>query len=233
MIFYVAGKVKLFQCGKCINDYFKSFSNFNVANRLLTYMLHKEIQVEQQLFRLVAAGDAVAYKEVFDRYCDKLTAFIYRLTKSEDTAAELTQDVFVKLWINRSRLSDVDNPQAYIFTMASNRTMDHLRKVSAHHKMLTALWHRISGAQQRTEDSYYAKEYNELINQAIIQLSPQKQKIFRLSRYEGLKHEEIAAHLSLSKSTVKNHLVETLRHIKTYLHQHSETVLVIVFAWWF
>lgn len=190
-------------------------------------MLQTELQMERHLFRRVSQGDAAAYREVFDLYCSKLTAFIYRLTKSEDTAAELVQDVFVKLWVSRLHLAEVDNPQAYIFTMASNRTMDHLRKVSAHAKMLSALWDRVSNLQQSTEELYNAKEYSELINQAIVQLSPQKQKIFRLSRYEGLKHEEIAAHLSLSKSTVKNHLVETLRHIKTYLHQHSETLVII------
>ncbi len=74
-----------------------------------------------------------------------------------------------------------------------------------------------------------AKESQELIHQALVQLSAQKQKIFQLSRYKGLNHEQIADHLSLSKSTVKNHIVETLRYIKTYLHQHSET-LVIVFS---
>jgi RNA polymerase sigma-70 factor (ECF subfamily) len=52
----------------------------------------------------------------------------------------------------------------------------------------------------------------------MLQLSPQKQKIFRLSRYEGLNHEEIATELRLSKSTVKNHLVDTLRHIKDYMN---------------
>lgn len=195
-------------------------------------MLPTEIHVEQKLFCLIAQGDTLAYKEIFERYGSKLTSFIYRITKSEDTAAELVQDIFVKIWVNRERLTAVDNPQAYIFAMASNRTMDHLRKVSAHAKMLSVVWEQISQQQERLEDAYQAKEYNELINQAIVQLSPQKQKIFRLSRYEGLRHDEIAEHMRISKSTVKNHLVETLRHIRSYLHQHSETLLVIIAAYW-
>lgn len=95
-------------------------------------MLQTEIHVEQELFCRIAQDDPTAYRQIFERYCGKLTAFVYRLTKSEDTAAELVQDIFVKLWVNRARLANVENPQAYIYTMASNRTMDHLRKMSAH-----------------------------------------------------------------------------------------------------
>ena len=98
--------------------------------------------------------------------------------------------------------------------------------------MLNDLWTRVAHFNEATEEAYDAKECNDLINQAVIQLSPQKQKIFRLSRYEGLKLEEIADYLSLSKSTVKNHLVDSLRHIRTYLHHHSETLL-LVFTCWF
>jgi len=107
--------------------------------------------------------------------------------------------------------------------------MDHLRKLATEAKLLDQVWLQISKVQNSTEEQLNAKESQELIHQALVQLSPQKQKIFQLSRYEGLNHEQIADHLSLSKSTVKNHIVETLRHIKIYLHQHSEA-LVIVFS---
>jgi RNA polymerase sigma-70 factor (ECF subfamily) len=123
--------------------------------------------------------------------------------------------------------------QAYLFAMASNRTIDHLRKISAESRMLDDLWARVAHFNKSTEEAYDAKECNDLINEAVVQLSAQKQKIFRLSRYDGLKHEEIAHYLSLSKSTVKNHLVETLRHIRAYLHQHSETLFLVICSSWF
>lgn len=189
-------------------------------------MLHTDFSSEQQLFRRVSEGDRNAFRLVFDLYNGRLTTFIYRLTKSETIAAELVQDIFVKLWVRRSQLADLNNAQAYLFTMASNRTIDHLRKVSAESRMLDELWARVEHLNEATEETYNAKECNDLINKAVVQLSPQKQKIFRLSRYEGLKHEEIADYLNLSKSTVKNHLVETLRHIRSYLH-HSETLLLV------
>jgi RNA polymerase sigma-70 factor (ECF subfamily) len=180
-------------------------------------MLHTDFTSEQELIRQVSEGNRNAFRKLFDRYNCRLATFIYKLTKSETTAAELVQDIFVKLWVNRSELAEVKNVQAYLFTTASNRTIDHLRKVAAETRMLAQLWNRIAKFQESSEEAYNAKEYNDLINQAVVQLSPQKQKIFRLSRYEGLNHDEIATQLQLSKSTVKNHLVDTLRHIKTYI----------------
>ena len=180
-------------------------------------MLHTDFSSEQDLFRQISEGNRNAFRELFDLYNRRLITFIYRLTKSETIAAELVQDIFVKLWVRHAELAEVNNVQAYLFTMASNRTIDHLRKVSAESRMIANLWARIAKFQESTEEAINAKECNDLINQAVVQLSPQKQKIFRLSRYEGLNHEEIASQLRLSRSTVKNHLVDTLRHIKTYI----------------
>jgi RNA polymerase sigma-70 factor (ECF subfamily) len=58
------------------------------------------------------------------------------------------------------------------------------------------------------------------------QLSEQKQLIFKLSRTEGYSIDEIAKQLGISKSTVKNHIVEILKHIKSYLGSHSKTMLI-------
>ena len=181
-------------------------------------MLHTDFPNEQELFRQISEGNGNAFRMLFDMYNGRLATFIFKLTKSETTAAELVQDIFVKLWVKRAELAEVNNVHAYLFTIASNRTIDHLRKVAAESRMLNKIWTRIAKFQESSEHAYDAKECNEMINQAMVRLSPQKQEIFRLSRYEGLSHEEIATQLHLSRSTVKNHIVDTLRHIRTYFN---------------
>ena len=69
------------------------------------------------------------------------------------------------------------------------------------------------------EEKLNAEELERLIGQALDQLSLQKKKIFHLSRNEGLGHDEIAEMMQLSKSTVKNHLSETLKHIREHISQ--------------
>lgn len=190
-------------------------------------MLRDHVNNHELLFLQVAEGDEIAFRGLFNIYIQRLSAFVFKLTKSDSTTTELVQDIFVKLWVNRSKLRDVENHQAYLFSIASNCTMDHLRKVAANARMKTRLWQQMAVSENNTEESLIAKESEELINAAVVQLSPQKQKIFTLSRNEGLNHEQIAHHLQLSKSTVKNHIVETLRHIRSYLHRHSETLILL------
>lgn len=185
---------------------------------------------EKLLFRQVAHGDELAFRKVFYLYKEKLSLFISRMVKSDAATTELVQEIFVKLWVNREKLAKVDHPGAYIFMMANNRAVDHLRKIASEARMMDEVWQRISQVQHSTEERLQAKESQELINRAVVQLSPQKQKIFSLSRYEGLNHEEIASELRLSKSTVKNHLVETLRHIRTYLLRNSGSLLIVFSA---
>lgn len=190
-------------------------------------MLRDHVNNHELLFLQVAEGDEIAFRGLFNIYIQRLSAFVFKLTKSDSTTTELVQDIFVKLWVNRSKLRDVENHQAYLFSIASNCTMDHLRKVAANARMKTRLWQQMAVSENNTDESLIAKESEELINAAVVQLSPQKQKIFTLSRNEGLNHEQIAHHLQLSKSTVKNHIVETLRHIRSYLHRHSETLILL------
>ena len=71
-------------------------------------------------------------------------------------------------------------------------------------------------------------EYDRLLRDALDRLSPQRRMVYQLSRDKGLNHEEIAHHLHLSRHTVKNHMVEALRHIRHYLGQHGSVLVWIV-----
>jgi RNA polymerase sigma-70 factor (ECF subfamily) len=66
-----------------------------------------------------------------------------------------------------------------------------------------------------------AKESEQLILQAVRELSPQKQQIYRLNKLEGKTPIEIAEELHLSASTVRSHLSDALRYISTYLKNAS------------
>ncbi|MBA3675759.1 MAG: sigma-70 family RNA polymerase sigma factor [Chitinophagaceae bacterium] len=67
-----------------------------------------------------------------------------------------------------------------------------------------------------------------LVNEAIDQLSPQRKKVFILSREQGLSQAEIAEQLDLSPSTVNNHLTEALRSVKEYLQKTPGTSLAVL-----
>jgi len=155
--------------------------------------------------------------------------FVEQLTKSGADAEEIVQESFLKLWINRASLPAIDNPGNYIYTIARNKTIDHIRKVGRDQKLLDQVWSNMSGADHSMEEQLRMQEYQQLVDQALAQLPVQKQTVFRLSREQGLSHDAIAARLGLSRSRINNILVETLKFIKNYLRQHA--ALLAIACW--
>jgi RNA polymerase sigma-70 factor (ECF subfamily) len=175
------------------------------------------LNTDRILLQHVANGDKLAFRQLFDLYKLRLFSFVLQMTHSKVDAEEIVQDVFAKLWEIRTDLVQVDYPGKYIYTIARNKTLNHLAKLARDRQLLQQVWLNVSQADNSTEAKLQAQESQRLIGEAINRLSLQRQTIFRLSREQGLTHEEIAAHLGLSKSRVKNILVEILKHIKDYL----------------
>ncbi len=177
--------------------------------------------------RRLSEGDEHAFRSLFDIYKIRLFSFVYNFTHLQIDAEEVIQDTFLKLWEKRDDLNKVDNPGAYIYTIARNTTLNYLRKAARDDKLLKKIWTNIKDAENFTEQILQAKESQQLVDEALSQLSEKKQTIFRLSRQEGLSLDEIALQTGLSKSTVKNILGETLRYVKQHLQQHSITLSLI------
>jgi RNA polymerase sigma-70 factor (family 1) len=190
-------------------------------------MTVKKLYDEKVLFNRISDGDEAAFKIVFDLYKSKLYRYIFFISKSEVVAEELVHDVFLKLWTQQQLLIGVENPATYIYTIARNKAMDHLRKVARDKKLLDNVWNAIGEIHNETQEIIEANESDRLIKQAINGLTPQKQLIYQLSRDEGLNHEQIAEKLNISKSTVNNHLVESLKQIKAFLSKNSPELLVL------
>jgi len=176
---------------------------------------------DTELLQRLRAGDEQAFRQLYNQYSRPLLAFIYQFTHSAVDAEDILQETFLKLWTNHQELPEIDHIGNYLFIIARNKTVDHLRKTARQQQLVDQVWANITEAANGLEQQLDAQESRRLIYRALSQLSPQKQTIFRLSRQEGLSHEAIAARLRLSKSRVKNLQVETLKHIRQFLAQHS------------
>jgi RNA polymerase sigma-70 factor (ECF subfamily) len=174
-------------------------------------MLVLPIYEEKELLCRVAKGDEAAFGVLFHAYHQRLGAYIYRLTESFTATEEIVQDVFVKIWLKRATLSEVDHFDAYLFTAARNHAFNYLRKLArerAHQASLPA------------EEAVVEEEPDQraaLLEQAISHLPRQQKNVYLLHRRQGLSHAEIAEHLHLSVETVKKHMSLALRSIRDYL----------------
>ena len=71
------------------------------------------------------------------------------------------------------------------------------------------------------------QEYETKLREAVSLLSPQRKKVYQLSREQDMTHDEIAAQLNLSKHTINNHIVEAQRFIRTYLSKNFDIAFVV------
>lgn len=169
------------------------------------------------------------FKRLFDSYKNRIYGYVLAIAHSPYAAEEITQEIFIKLWLCRDLLPGVENLDGYIFTIARNRTLNHLRKAGYDARLLRELQERMMLQHNNVEERALATEYDRLLRDALSRLSPQRRLVFQLSRDGGLNHSEIAEQLHLSRNTVKNHMVEALRFIRSYLGQHGSVLVALFF----
>ncbi|MBO9633617.1 MAG: sigma-70 family RNA polymerase sigma factor [Chitinophagaceae bacterium] len=175
---------------------------------------------EKALLALIAAGNEAAFKELHDLFWNDVYSLALAFTKSPPAAEDLVQELFIKLWMKRDALGHVENFQAFFRTMVRNHLISALRKNKKQEKDLQAFLKTASPV----EPQLIAPEVNEavgLVATIIGNLPARQQQIFRMSREEGLSHEEIANTLQVSKKTVSNTITIILALIRKQLYKHE------------
>jgi RNA polymerase sigma-70 factor (ECF subfamily) len=184
---------------------------------------------EQGLIKRMQKGDEEAFSLLFYAYKDKLYTFLFKITRSEEQAEDLVQEVFIRIWNAKETLDKVENFNAFIYRIAQNLAIDQLRKFSVE---TLALAQHNQGHENSTEDPYNNLFYNELktkIEEAVNLLPPQQQKVYLMYKEQGFKQEEIAEKLKLSVSTIRNHMMQALTNLQKKLsHSYPDYFLFII-----
>lgn len=163
------------------------------------------------------------FEELFRRHEFRLYTLAQQLTKSEQYAKDVIQEVFIKLWERRHELSKIQNIEAWLYRMTENKVIDFLRKAAADGRLKEAIWKNLPLQQEDPEVLMETKEYHQIIRKAIDSLPAQRKLIYQLNREKGLNYQEIAQTLQISKHTVKNQLSTALQSIRRFLAGTSRT----------
>ncbi|KAA6333679.1 ECF RNA polymerase sigma factor RpoE [termite gut metagenome] len=161
--------------------------------------------------KLAQNDDHDAFRFLFLKYFPKLKFFITHLVKSETIAEELSQDIFIRIWENREKLTVIQSLNSYLYRMAKNAAINYLnRKYVEENYVLNYNQYD----EPSVEETFQAKEMELLVQLVVERMPSQRKKIFEMSRVENLKNEEIAKKLNISKKTVENHLNFALKEIR-------------------
>jgi RNA polymerase sigma-70 factor (ECF subfamily) len=149
------------------------------------------------------------YNDCVNLYADNVYRFIVKNLRHEEDARDVVQTAFEKLWRNRDEV-DNDRCKSFLFTVAYNGMIDHLRKVK-----------RVYLKEEFREETRISdRQHNntkEILERALSKLSETQRSLVLLKDYEGYSYDEIGKIMNLSESQVKVYLHRARLQLKDYL----------------
>lgn len=184
-------------------------------------MIRESPHNEPELLQRLAKGDVSAYRELYEFYWDQVYSTALQLTKSPEQSKDLAQDIFFKLWLNRERLAGVQELRNYLFVISRNTVWDYLRSKVFRDSNRVFLEQYFAYSQQSPQDIVEQKELDGVALAAVDKLPPKLKEVFRLSRVEGLSHEEIGRRMNITPLSSKTYIVRALAILREILGTHD------------
>ncbi len=164
----------------------------------------------------VSNDDQHAFCKLFETYSGKVHGFALKLTHSSTLAEEIVQDIFLKIWTNRTSLTSIDFFPAYLHTITRNHCFNVLKRLALEETTKAKIATTLKHESYETEETIIFEECQQLLDNAIEQLPPRQRLVYSLCHQEGLKYDEVAQRLNISRLTVKTQMQLALRTIKAH-----------------
>lgn len=180
----------------------------------------KSLDDENIILAKIARGDRRAFCILFDHYHRYVYGFGRKLTRSDDQAEEVVQNIFLKLWEARDRLSGVDNFEAYITRLVRNHAYTVLRRNVLITRVNASMRHNVVEVSDLNADLDY-RETISILNEAISSLPEQQRRAYELCHQQGLKYEEAAKEMNISATMVHYYIKLALKTIREHFNRNS------------
>jgi RNA polymerase sigma-70 factor (family 1) len=175
-------------------------------------------EIKEILIKVSFNEDRDAFKSLYLYFYQDLFRLAKTFVKSPEGAEEIVDDAFLKLWINRAKLYEINNLKVYLFVCIKNLCINFLEK----QKNIQIV--SIEDLDLDPEDKcsspgerLYVADLKGIISNAVAVLTPQCRLIFQLVKEDGLKYREVAEVLNISVKTVEYHIGNALKKISEQL----------------
>ncbi|MDR0538828.1 MAG: sigma-70 family RNA polymerase sigma factor [Tannerellaceae bacterium] len=177
-------------------------------------MKNERTYIYKLLRALASDNSEQALKSLFLAYSDSVLRYARLYVKSFETAEELVADVFLSVWEQRATAAGILDFDAYLFTIAKFKIMNHLREKRPEEIDLDDVSMNLFACTVTTpEDEFISNELMEAANRAVEKLPPKAKLAFKLVREDGLKYKEAAACMGISIKTLEGHLTAAMKAI--------------------
>ncbi|NWJ49808.1 MAG: RNA polymerase sigma-70 factor [Bacteroidetes bacterium] len=175
---------------------------------------------EEVLIERLKDGDETAFELLFRFYYAGLVVFASQFTFDLEESEDIVQNFYIRLWEKRSNLKTADSLKSYFFQSVKNSCLNFLK----HQKVKEQSIHDLLSLSEKSllydPNLYIASELQEKVKRCIDTLPDRNREVFKMSRFDGLKNEEIAEKLNISKRTVETHISNSIKILKTELKDY-------------
>lgn len=201
-------------------DFFIGTKVHNVFKDLL--MPEPILYSEQELLTQIVQGNEKAFNSFYHQTSGGLYNAIMSYLKDSETAREIMQVAYIRIWTHRESLTQISSLKNYLFIIARNATFDHFRKLISKRKLISGIKERTPEIVNHIDDHIDRKELDTLFHEVISHLPTQQRQAYLLAIEDQLSYDEIAAKMNVSKFTVKRHLDLARKFVRKYISQHHQ-----------
>lgn len=184
---------------------------------------------DRQLLLQISEGDEQAFAMLVKAYSGLLFTYLVKLTKDQDIASDVVQEIFTQLWLTRESLRNVESFRSWLFVISRHHAVKMLKNIDKEYKKREE-WHQITQTAAEgpeAQDEASVKEaYDMLVKNAVDRLPPQQKRVWVLARLEGKKYAEIAEEMQISRETVKKYLQIASSSIVDYIRNNGLPIII-------
>lgn len=173
----------------------------------------------------IANGNEAMLAELYKLFHKRLQHFSRAITRNDEIAEEVVDDIFVKLWSRREKVNEIDNLTVYLYIAVKNQSLNTLSRKAQ--ELITASFDylniEIEEAIGDPEELMITAEMMHRMQKAVDCLPPRCKMIFKLIREDGLKYKEVAQILNISANTIDVQMAIAVKRICAALQLEKPT----------
>jgi RNA polymerase sigma-70 factor (ECF subfamily) len=182
---------------------------------------------DQQLLEKFQEGNAMAFNVLFKRYYSGLRGYALKNVKDFNVAEELCMDVMLGLWKQKGGIIIQTDLKPYLYRSIKNAIYNHYRKKALQTVSLDLLTEEFKLTSQAADHELEVSELQAIYQQQLERLSPQRRRVYEMSRLENKSYLEIAEDLDLSVNTVENYMVASLNFFRESLKKIADLSVLL------
>lgn len=182
---------------------------------------------EEILIERLKNNDETAFELLFRFYYSGLVVFASQFTFDLQESEDIVQNFYIRLWEKRSNLKSTDSLKSYFYQSVKNSCFNFLKHQKVKEQSINELLSLSENNLLYDPDLYIASELQKRVKRCIDALPQRNREVFKMSRFDGFKNDEIAKELNISLRTVETHISNSIKILKVELKDYAGLFLLL------